>query len=67
MTSDYKYIVNGNNEAEILRYLGNEKVVSIPSEIDGLPVTALGNSSFFRAKIDFDYFDIVGFCTQKYL
>lgn len=43
---DYEYAVNFENEVIIKTYMGNDRVVTIPSEINGLPVTEIGDFSF---------------------
>ena len=45
-SGDYEYTVNDNNEITIKNYLGNDREVSIPSEINGMPVTEIGEYSF---------------------
>ncbi len=44
-SGDYEYTVN-NNEITIKNYLGNDREVSIPSEINGMTVTKIGEYSF---------------------
>ena len=43
---DYEYTVNHKNEVKIRSYLGNDRQVVIPSEIDGKPVVEIGEYSF---------------------
>ena len=43
--SEFKYVSNGK-EIQINEYIGNGGNVVIPSEIDGLPVTRIGNDAF---------------------
>ena len=43
---DYEYTVTFRNEVVIKSYMGNDREVTIPSEIDGLPVTEIGDYSF---------------------
>lgn len=43
---DYEYAVTSENEVIIKAYLGNDREVTIPSEIDGKPVTEIGSYSF---------------------
>ncbi len=45
-SGDYEYTINDKNEITILSYLGNDREVSIPSEIDGVPVRVIGEYSF---------------------
>lgn len=42
---DFKYGIT-NGEASILTYLGSEREIVIPSEINGCPVTSIGSNSF---------------------
>ncbi|MGN0573262.1 MAG: leucine-rich repeat domain-containing protein [Acutalibacteraceae bacterium] len=51
---DYEYAVNFKNEVIIKTYMGNDRVVTIPSEINGLPVTEIGDFSFngSRRRVD---------------
>ena len=44
--SDYTYTDNGDGTATITGYAGTETELVIPSEIDGLTVTAIGASAF---------------------
>ncbi len=44
--ADWDYIINGD-EVTINGYLGTETDLVIPSTIQGLPVTSIGNSAFF--------------------
>lgn len=45
-SGDYEYTVNHKNEIKIRSYLGNDRQVVIPSEIEGKPVTEIGDYSF---------------------
>ncbi len=45
-SGDYEYTVNHKNEIKIRSYRGNDRQVVIPSEIDGKPVTEIGEYSF---------------------
>jgi hypothetical protein len=47
--SDYDYSIE-NDEVKIIKYNGNETVISIPSEIEGYPVTEIGDFAFFYCK-----------------
>ncbi|MCQ2753012.1 MAG: leucine-rich repeat domain-containing protein, partial [Bacilli bacterium] len=40
-SSDFEYVVVDNN-AHIIRYIGNNKEVTIPETLDNIPVTSLG-------------------------
>ncbi len=43
---DYEYRIININEVEIVSYNGSDSEVTIPSEIDGMPVTSIGEYSF---------------------
>ena len=43
---DYEYSVLEDNTIEITKYIGTDKEVEIPSEIDGKAVTIIGESAF---------------------
>lgn len=43
---DFIYEINENNEVVITKYIGNDENLIIPSEIDGKPVTEIGESAF---------------------
>lgn len=43
---DYEYVVTYKNEITIKNYTGNDGEVKIPSHIDGMPVTEIGDYSF---------------------
>ncbi len=45
-SGDYEYIVNFRNEVIIKSYMGNDRDVTIPSEINGMPVIKIDNYSF---------------------
>ena len=44
--TEYKYTINDDSTVTIDRYWGNDSVFEIPDEIDGLPVTKIGNFAF---------------------
>ena len=46
-SGDYKYTLNDDGSATITRYTGKAKALTIPSELDGHPVTAIGDMAFF--------------------
>ncbi|MDE7389568.1 MAG: leucine-rich repeat domain-containing protein [Lachnospiraceae bacterium] len=45
-SGDYVYTITGDMTAEILKYNGNEKKVSIPNKLDDKTVTIIGNEAF---------------------
>lgn len=47
VSGDYKYYLNGNNEAVISRYLGTGSEVTVPDTIDGYTVTEIGECAFY--------------------
>lgn len=51
---NFEYLIDGNT-VTITRYVGNEKTVFVPSEIDGMNVTRIGTRAFSTA----DYGDYV--------
>lgn len=44
---DYTYKLYNDGHIEITKYNGNDKTVSVPSEIDGHPVTLIGEKAFY--------------------
>jgi len=46
----YEYMVE-NNEVTITKYIGTKTAVSIPAQIDGLPVTKIGGQAFSYAHL----------------
>ena len=44
----FQYEVNNNGEVTIIKYIGTDTDVNIPSKIDGKPVTSIGDSSFYN-------------------
>ena len=49
MATEFKYIVTDKG-VKIKEYIGKDKEVVIPSEIDGMPVTSIGGCSFSSNK-----------------
>ena len=45
-SGDYTYTLSGD-EATITGYSGNRTIVTVPDELDGHPVTAIGRAAFF--------------------
>lgn len=45
---DYTYRLLSENEAEITGYLGTETELELPDEIEGIPVTSIGEGAFTR-------------------
>ncbi len=43
---DYEYKTVNKNEVELVKYYGKDTEVTIPSEINGMPVTSIGNYCF---------------------
>jgi hypothetical protein len=43
----YEYIIS-NNQVTITKYIGPGGAVTIPSSIEGYPVTSIGNSAFYQ-------------------
>lgn len=44
---DYNYVILDDGTAEIIRYIGSEESVNIPSSINGKPVTSIGLGAFY--------------------
>lgn len=44
--NEWEYTIKNNGSIKILKYIGNEEVVKIPSMIDGICVTAIGVNVF---------------------
>ena len=49
--SDFEYKIEGDEHIVIQKYIGTELDVSIPSEIDGLPVTKLDGLTFYDVPV----------------
>ena len=45
-SGDYWYILRQDGSAEITEYTGKEEALLIPSELDGHPVTGIGDRAF---------------------
>ena len=48
-SGDWEYVVLEDGTAEIAGYTGEETSVSVPQELDGIPVTAVGRNAFEKA------------------
>ena len=46
-SGDYRYILRDDGTAEIVAFYGSEKVLTIPSELSGKRVTAIGDDAFY--------------------
>ena len=49
-SGDWNYTINDDGTAEITRYFGSDKDVTIPSELDGKKVTSIGDDAFEDCK-----------------
>lgn len=49
--SDFEYRKSSLGGIEILKYIGKEKIVNIPAEIDGKKVDKIGNGAFMRSEV----------------
>ena len=49
-SGEWKYVVLEDGTAEIAGYTGGETTVAVPRELDGIPVTAIGQNAFERAE-----------------
>ena len=47
---DFEYII-ANNQVTIIKYTGSSKDVTIPNEIEGLPVTTIGDCAFWNNEL----------------
>ena len=45
-TGDYEYVLLEDGSTEIIRYTGTVEHLKIPAELDGYPVTSIGNDAF---------------------
>ena len=45
-SGDYEYALNDDGSASITKYNGRDAALTIPSELDGHPVTAIGDHAF---------------------
>lgn len=45
-TGDYEYVLLEDDSTEIIRYTGTVEHLKIPAELDGYPVTSIGNDAF---------------------
>ena len=49
--SDFEYRNSSLGGIEILKYIGKEKIVNVPAEIDGKNVVKIGNGAFMRSEV----------------
>ena len=49
--SDFEYRNSSLGGIEILKYIGKEKIVNVPAEIDGKKVDKIGNGAFMRSGV----------------
>ena len=47
---DYKYTIAADDSIEITEYTGQDENLTIPSELNGYPVHAIGNDAFYNCK-----------------
>ena len=50
MTEDYRYNYSYDGKLRILEYLKDEEIVTIPNEIDGIPVSKIEKGAFINKK-----------------
>ncbi len=55
---DFKFAIN-KGQMTMTRYLGNEKIVVIPDEFEGEPVTVIGKEAFGQGRIAKDVEELV--------
>lgn len=51
MTEDYRYNYCYDGKLSILEYLKDEEIVTIPNEIDGIPVSKIEKGAFINKKV----------------
>lgn len=51
MTEDYRYNYCYDGKLSILEYLKDEEIVTIPNEIDGIPVSKIEKGTFINKKV----------------
>lgn len=51
ISGDYAYMVQEDGTVEIVEYLGEESIVSIPKTIEGKTVSGIGEAAFYENKI----------------
>ena len=49
--SDFEYRKSSLGGIEILKYIGKEKIVNVPAEIDGKKVDKIGNGAFMNSRV----------------
>lgn len=49
--NNFKYKILADNTAEICGYTGKDSVVSVPDNINSVPVTSIGRTAFYASKI----------------
>ena len=59
ISGDYRYYLNGDNEAVISRYLGKDSEVTVPETIDGYTVGEIGDLAFAGGIFEDEYFDFI--------
>ncbi len=47
----FKYVVEENGKVKIKKYVGNAKIVKIPSEIEGKEVYSIGSEAFMKGEL----------------
>ena len=45
-SGDYRYTLNNDGSATITKYFGEDEELTVPAELDGHPVTAIGDEAF---------------------
>ena len=49
---DFTFEKVNNNELILTRYIGKEKIVTIPSEVNGMKVTTIGEKAFYMSNLE---------------
>ncbi len=51
VSGNFRYVVREDDTATIVGYEGEDEAVDIPAELDGHPVTGIGNYAFYNARM----------------
>ncbi|MGN0465102.1 MAG: leucine-rich repeat domain-containing protein [Lachnospiraceae bacterium] len=73
VSGDWEYTVS-SGEATLTKYIGNSRIINIPSSVNGYPVTGIGNKIFYDTNItsltipaSIEYIGSAAFANCKYL
>lgn len=51
-SGDYEYYIKDDGTAELSGYTGTEKNITVPAQIEGIPVTSIGAFTFEGSQIE---------------